>query len=79
MASPYQQQSLRRKIVYIALIVGLFCATLVLRQLPRIGMEAQAAAIESAIERALLDGLRTRDLGGAAGTLEATQAVLKHL
>jgi 3-isopropylmalate dehydrogenase len=42
-------------------------------------MEAQAAAIESAIERALLDGLRTRDVGGAAGTLEATEAVLKHL
>jgi hypothetical protein len=45
-ASPYQQQSLRRKIVYTALIVGLFCATLVLRQLPRIGMEAQAADLE---------------------------------
>ena len=43
------------------------------------GMEAQAAAIESAIEQALLDGLRTRDLGGAAGTREATEAVLKHL
>jgi 3-isopropylmalate dehydrogenase len=43
------------------------------------GMEAQAAAIESAIERALLDGLRTPDLGGAAGTREATEAVLNHL
>jgi 3-isopropylmalate dehydrogenase len=42
-------------------------------------MEAQAAAIESAVDRALADGLRTRDLGGGADTAEATQAVLKHL
>jgi 3-isopropylmalate dehydrogenase len=43
------------------------------------GMEAQAAAIESAVDRALTDGLRTPDLGGDAGTAQATQAVLKHL
>jgi 3-isopropylmalate dehydrogenase len=42
-------------------------------------MEAQAAAIESAVERALAEGLRTPDLGGTANTKEATQAVLKHL
>ncbi len=42
-------------------------------------METQAAAIESAVDRALLEGLRTRDLGGTAGTREATDAVLKHL
>ena len=42
-------------------------------------MEAQAASIESAVERALADGLRTPDLGGTATTSEATQAVLKHL
>jgi 3-isopropylmalate dehydrogenase len=42
-------------------------------------MEAEAAAVESAVDRALADGLRTRDLGGAAGTREATEAVLKHL
>jgi 3-isopropylmalate dehydrogenase len=42
-------------------------------------MEAQAAAIESAVDRALADGLRTPDLGGSATTLKATQAVLKHL
>ena len=41
--------------------------------------EAQAAAIESAVDRALAEGLRTRDLGGAATTAEATQAVLQHL
>jgi len=43
------------------------------------GWETQAAAIESAVDRALADGLRTRDLGGTATTAEATRAVLKHL
>jgi 3-isopropylmalate dehydrogenase len=43
------------------------------------GMEAPAAAVESAVDRALAEGLRTRDLGGTASTAEATQAVLKHL
>jgi 3-isopropylmalate dehydrogenase len=42
-------------------------------------MEAQAAAIESAVERALAEGLRTPDLGGTANTKDATQAVLQHL
>jgi 3-isopropylmalate dehydrogenase len=42
-------------------------------------MEAQAAAIESAVDRALAEGLRTADLGGRAGTAEATRAVLQHL
>src|SRR3984957_6091392 len=42
-------------------------------------LEAQAAAIESAVDRALADGLRTRDLGGTATTREATQAVLSNL
>jgi 3-isopropylmalate dehydrogenase len=44
-----------------------------------LGMEAQASAVESAVERALAEGLRTPDLGGTATTSEATQAVLKHL
>jgi 3-isopropylmalate dehydrogenase len=44
-----------------------------------LGMESQAASVESAVERALADGLRTRDLGGTATTSEATQEVLKHL
>jgi 3-isopropylmalate dehydrogenase len=43
------------------------------------GSEAQAAAVESAVDRALADGLRTHDLGGDASTAQATQAVLKHL
>ncbi len=44
-----------------------------------LAMEAQAASIESAVDRALAEGLRTRDLGGSATTVQATQAVLKHL
>ena len=42
-------------------------------------LEAQAASIESAVDRALADGLRTRDLGGSAGTRDATQAVLSNI
>ena len=42
-------------------------------------MEAPAAAVESAVDRALADGLRTRDLGGSASTAQATAAVLGHL
>jgi 3-isopropylmalate dehydrogenase len=42
-------------------------------------MEEQAAAVESAVDRALADGLRTPDLGGDATTAQATRAVLHHL
>jgi 3-isopropylmalate dehydrogenase len=42
-------------------------------------LESEAAAVESAVERALERGLRTPDLGGEAGTAEATRAVLEHL
>jgi 3-isopropylmalate dehydrogenase len=44
-----------------------------------LGREAEAAALESAVDRALDEGLRTRDLGGNASTAEATQALLAHL
>ncbi len=44
-----------------------------------LSMEPEAAAIESAVDRALAEGLRTPDLGGRAGTAEATQAVLRNL
>jgi 3-isopropylmalate dehydrogenase len=44
-----------------------------------LAMEPEAAAIESAVDRALTDGLRTRDLGGDAGTADATRAVLNYL
>ena len=43
------------------------------------GMEREAAAVESAVDSALADGLRTPDLGGEATTAQATQAVLHHL
>ena len=41
--------------------------------------ESAAAAVESAVDRALADGLRTADLGGDASTAEATDAVLAQL
>jgi 3-isopropylmalate dehydrogenase len=44
-----------------------------------LGLESEATAVESAVERALEGGLRTPDLGGGAGTVEATSAVLEHL
>jgi 3-isopropylmalate dehydrogenase len=44
-----------------------------------LGWETEAAAVESAVDRALDGGLRTRDLGGAATTAEATRAVLDNL
>jgi 3-isopropylmalate dehydrogenase len=42
-------------------------------------LQTEAAAVESAVDRALGAGLRTRDLGGQAGTADATRAVLDHL
>jgi 3-isopropylmalate dehydrogenase len=42
-------------------------------------LEDEAAALESAVDRALAAGLRTGDLGGSATTAEATEAVLKEL
>ncbi|MFL5816427.1 MAG: 3-isopropylmalate dehydrogenase [Conexibacter sp.] len=44
-----------------------------------LAMENEAATVESAVDRALADGLRTRDLGGNATTAEAASTVLKHL
>src|SRR4051794_19690009 len=42
-------------------------------------MNDEAAALESAVDRALADGLRTPDLGGSATTAQATAAVLGEL
>jgi 3-isopropylmalate dehydrogenase len=42
-------------------------------------LENEAAAVESAVDRALSDGLRTPDLGGEATTAHATREVLQHL
>jgi 3-isopropylmalate dehydrogenase len=44
-----------------------------------LAMETEAAALESAVDRALGDGLRTPDLGGTATTEAATRAVLANL
>jgi 3-isopropylmalate dehydrogenase len=44
-----------------------------------LALENAAAAVESAVDRALEEGLRTRDLGGSASTAEATDAVLANL
>jgi 3-isopropylmalate dehydrogenase len=44
-----------------------------------LGWESEAAAVESAVDRALDAGLRTRDLGGDATTAEATRAVIDNL
>jgi len=44
-----------------------------------LGLESEAAAVESAVERALAGGLRTPDLGGASGTSQATRTVLENV
>ena len=44
-----------------------------------LGLASEAAAVESGVERALAQGLRTPDLGGGAGTEQATRAVLENL
>jgi 3-isopropylmalate dehydrogenase len=44
-----------------------------------LALESEASALESAVDKALDQGLRTRDLGGTASTAEATEAVLAAL
>jgi 3-isopropylmalate dehydrogenase len=44
-----------------------------------LGMQNEAAALESAVDQALDGGLRTADLGGGASTADATRAVLEHV
>ena len=44
-----------------------------------LALESEAAALESAVDRALAEGLRTSDLGGTATTRDAADAVLRHL
>jgi 3-isopropylmalate dehydrogenase len=55
----------------------LLSAALMLRH--GFALEAEAAALESAVHRALADGLRTADLGGNATTEEAAREVLQNL
>jgi 3-isopropylmalate dehydrogenase len=42
-------------------------------------LEEEASAVESAVDRALSEGLRTPDLGGEATTAQATREVLRNL
>jgi 3-isopropylmalate dehydrogenase len=42
-------------------------------------LESEATAVELGVEGALAGGLRTPDLGGAAGTAQATRAVLENI
>ncbi len=44
-----------------------------------LSLESEAAAVESAVQRALDGGLRTADLGGEEGTAQATRTVLDNL
>jgi 3-isopropylmalate dehydrogenase len=44
-----------------------------------LGRDDAAAALESAVDRALERGIRPRDLGGTATTAETTEAVLEEL
>jgi 3-isopropylmalate dehydrogenase len=44
-----------------------------------LGLESEAAAVESGVEAALAGGLRTPDLGGEAGTERATRTVLENV
>jgi 3-isopropylmalate dehydrogenase len=44
-----------------------------------LGLESEAAAVESAVEGALAGGLRRPDLGGEANTEQATKAVLEKI
>ena len=55
----------------------LLSAALMLRH--GLGMQDEAASLESAVDRALDEGLRTADLGGSATTAEATAAVRQRL
>jgi 3-isopropylmalate dehydrogenase len=58
-------------------LATILSAALMLRH----GLElaSEATAVESAVEKALDAGVRTPDLGGTAGTAEATKAVLDNL
>ncbi len=58
-------------------LAAILSAALMLRH--GLALEREAAAVESAVDRALDAGLRTADLGGDAGTDEATAAVLAQL
>jgi hypothetical protein len=66
MGSSFQQQSMRRKIIYTALIVCLFSVSLILRQSSSFGIEQQAEALE----------IRERNLGDVELTGSAIRLML---
>jgi len=47
--------------------------------LRHVGDPASAAAVEEAVVRVLRAGIRTRDIGGTAGTREFGTAVLREV
>lgn len=47
--------------------------------LDHVGQAERATRIRAALERTILDGVRTRDLGGTAGTDEFTDAIIARL
>ncbi|MHB1225146.1 MAG: isocitrate/isopropylmalate dehydrogenase family protein [Gemmatimonadaceae bacterium] len=47
--------------------------------LDHVGDQARATRIRTALERTILDGVRTGDLGGTAGTDEFTEAIISRL
>jgi 3-isopropylmalate dehydrogenase len=53
---------------------AILSAALLLRH--SLGLEAEAVAIESAVEQVLRHGPHSRDIGGSAGTDEVRDAVL---
>jgi 3-isopropylmalate dehydrogenase len=58
-------------------LATILSAALLLRH--SLGLDAEAAAVEQAVDAALTAGVRTRDLGGALGTRAAADAVLAEL
>ncbi|MCX8024662.1 MAG: 3-isopropylmalate dehydrogenase [Thermanaerothrix sp.] len=44
-----------------------------------LGLEQEARAIEKAVDRAIAEGARTRDLGGSLSTTAMTQAIIERL
>ncbi len=56
---------------------AILSAALLLRH--SLGLEAEAVAIETAVEQVLRNGPRSRDIGGDAGTAEVLDAVLEAL
>ena len=44
-----------------------------------LGLAAEAKVIEDAVDRAVAEGCRTRDLGGTLSTTQMTEEVLRRL